>query len=695
MANRLADETSPYLLQHADNPVDWYPWGQEALGKARTQDKPIFLSIGYSACHWCHVMERESFEDERIAAFLNQRFVSIKVDREERPDLDAVYMSAVQALTGRGGWPLSVWLTPDGAPFFGGTYFPPTARQGMPSFLQVLEAVSQAWDARRADLHQTADALLAHVAGTDTPAGARRGAGAESVGTVRSGWRGLLDAAASDLHRTADRTNGGWGGAPKFPPPMVLEYLLARQTVKPEPGLQVDIEVTLDAMAAGGIYDHLGGGFHRYATDGYWLVPHFEKMLYDNAQLARCYLHAWQLLGKSRYRTVATETLDYLLREMRHPGGGFFSAQDADTAEGEGAYFGWTLDEVRRALAPAEADLIERTYGLTAQGNFEGRNLLHLSAAGKGADQSPALAAARARLLQVRETRPRPARDEKVITSWNGLALAAFAEAAACLDSPVYREAAVRAGEFVLGELGGGLDGARLGGAALVHSWKDGRSSGPAFLDDYACVAEGLLALYGCTFDERWFVAARALVDEMAERFARPAGGFYDTSLGHENLITRPRATYDSPTPTGTSMAAAVLLKTAAYTGEDRYRRLAEEALDSLADEAAAAPVMAGQWLSAALLAEEGATEVAIVGDLADSHGRALVGTFRDGFRPLAVVAARPSDAASRIPLLHGREPAPGVPAMAWVCRRSTCAPPVTEPTGLSALLAGPASAGN
>jgi uncharacterized protein len=702
MANHLADETSPYLLQHAGNPVDWYPWGEDALEKARTENKPIFLSIGYSACHWCHVMERESFEDERTAAFLNERFVSIKVDREERPDLDAVYMSAVQALTGQGGWPLSVWLTPDGAPFFGGTYFPPTARQGMPSFRQVLEAVSQAWDTRQADLHQTADAVRAHVAGAEDVEKARRGARAGGTGTALSGWRGLLDAAASELHRTADRTHGGWGGAPKFPPPMILEFLLAQQTVVSEPGLKVDIEVTLDAMAAGGIYDHLGGGFHRYSTDGYWLVPHFEKMLYDNAQLARCYLHAWQLLGRPRYRAVATETLDYLLREMRHPDGGFFSAQDADTAEGEGAYFSWTLDEVRRALAPAEADLVEQTYGLTVQGNFEGRNLLHL-AGGPAGSAAPAgdvaLAAARTRLLQVRETRPRPARDEKIIASWNGLALAALAEAAAGLDSPVYREAAVQAGEFILSRLGGagssgdGLGDADRSGVSLVHSWKDGRASGPAFLDDYACVAEGLLALYGCTFDERWFLAALALIDQMAERFRRPAGGFYDTSLAHENLITRPRATYDSPTPTGTSMAATVLLKMAAYTGEDRYRQLAEEALDSLADEAAAAPVMAGQWLSAALLAEEGATEVAIIGDLADPQGRALVDVFRGGLRPLAVLAARPAATASPIPLLLGREPEPGAPATAWVCRRSTCAPPVTDSAGLSSLLAGPASA--
>ena len=352
------------------------------------------------------------------------------------------------------------------------------------------------------------------------------------------------------------------------------------------------MEVTLDAMAAGGMYDHLGGGFHRYSTDGHWLVPHFEKMLYDNAQLARCYLHAWQLLGKPRYRVVATETLDYLLREMRHPQGGFFSAQDADTEEGEGAYFTWTPDEVRAALSAEEAAAVETTYGLTARGNFEGRNILHLPKEDSAAEREErALVAARAALLAIRDTRARPARDEKILAGWNGLALAAFAEAAVAFASPAYREAAERAGEFILSEL---MDGTGSGsptgsgngterGRRLLHSWKDGRKSGDAFLDDYACVADGLLALYGCTLEERWFAAARDLIDDLAERFPRPAGGFYDTSVDHENLITRPRAMYDSPTPTGNSMAATVLLKMAGYTGENRYRELAEDALDSLA----------------------------------------------------------------------------------------------------------------
>jgi uncharacterized protein YyaL (SSP411 family) len=690
MANHLSSESSPYLLQHACNPVDWYPWGPEALGRARSEDKPIFLSIGYSACHWCHVMAHESFEDEQIAALLNERFVSIKVDREERPDLDAVYMEAVRALTGQGGWPLSAWLTPDGEPFFGGTYFPPAPRQGMPSFRQVLEAISKAWDSRRADLAQTAAAVREHLRqDSDTPS-----AGGGAATTAAPSYAAILDRADEELHASVDRRHGGWGGAPKFPMPLVLEYLLARQTVFPQPQLELDLEVTLDAMAAGGMYDHLGGGFHRYSTDGYWLVPHFEKMLYDNAQLARCYVHAWQMLGKSRYRTVATETLDYLLREMRHSQGGFFSAHDADTAEGEGAYFTWTLAEVREALDPARAALIEKTYGLTPGGNFEGRSILYLpgefpAAGGSDRADEASLAQARAKLLGIRETRPRPARDEKIIAAWNGLALAALAEAAVALGASAYREAAEKAGEFILDQM---KMTAPAGGSAavasrLAHSWKDGRVSGQAFLDDYACVAEGFLALYRCTFDERWFLAARALADDLAERFRRPAGGFYDTSGEHEALIARPRAAYDSPTPTGNSMAATVLLKMAAYTGEDRYRRLAEDALASLAAVAAAAPVMSGQWLSAALLAHEGVVEVAIVGDTTGPAGGALLAAARDFFRPLAVVAAGPAGAASRIPLLQEREPQPGTKAQAWVCRHSTCAPPTADPAELTRLL--------
>ena len=715
MRNHLSSESSPYLQQHASNPVHWYPWGPEALEMARAKERPIFLSIGYSACHWCHVMERESFEDEATADLLNERFVSVKVDREERPDIDAVYMEAVQAVTGRGGWPLSVWLTPEGHPFYGGTYFPPSPRPGMASFRQVLEAVSRAWDERRADLLQTVAALSDHLRrDTARPGGTDLGDSISTLGPLTGASPGdcpdyaaILDRADQELHNTVDPHDGGWGGAPKFPQPLVLEYLMARMAVSPRPQLASDVEVTLDAMAAGGMYDHLGGGFHRYSTDGHWLIPHFEKMLYDNAQLSRCYVHAWQSLGKTRYRTVAVETLDYLLREMRHPEGGFFSAQDADTAEGEGAYFTWTLDEVRGALSPEEANRAEKAYGLTSKGNFEGRNILRLPRGFPTADpahqaEDEVLREARAKLLKIRETRPRPARDEKIIASWNGLALAAFAEAAVALESSSYRKAAEQAGEFILGQMfapavrsavrtgdtapaeGSGL-GSTAGAPRLHHSWKDGRVSGLGFLDDHACVAEGLLALYRCTFDERWFTAARELVDDLSQRFRRPAGGFFDTSQNHETLIARPRAAYDSPTPTGNSMAAAVLLKTAAYTGEHRYRESAVETLASLAGVADAAPVMSGQWLSAALVANEGLTEVSIVGG--GPEVAALFAAARDGFVPLVVVAAKPAGAISHIPLLAGRESQPGTAATAWVCRDSTCSAPTADPAELTRLL--------
>jgi uncharacterized protein YyaL (SSP411 family) len=394
--NRLAGEPSPYLQQHSENPVDWYPWSREAFVRAKQEDKPVFLSIGYSACHWCHVMERESFTDPDTAQYLNDHFVSIKVDREERPDLDAIYMQAVTMLTGRGGWPLSVWLTPDGAPFYGGTYFPPTPRFGMASFRQVLETLTAAWKNRRDDIEEAAGSLVAHLN--------RQSTGRESAGPAAgpapgraaehgagSPWGRLLAEAVAGLHAEFDPEYGGWGGAPKFPQPLVLDFLLARQADEPQPQVQAEIELTLDAMAAGGMYDHLGGGFHRYSTDDSWLVPHFEKMLYDNAQLARCYLHAWQMTGKPRYRAVVEHTLDYLLREMHHPRGGFYSAQDADSEGIEGAFFVWTPEQIRAVLPDAEAELFMNTYGVTAAGNFESANILHLvaPASGPGAPGNP------------------------------------------------------------------------------------------------------------------------------------------------------------------------------------------------------------------------------------------------------------------------------------------------------------------
>jgi len=681
--NHLAGESSPYLLQHADNPVDWYPWGEEALERARREDKPVFLSIGYSACHWCHVMERESFTDLPTAQYLNEHFVSIKVDREERPDLDAIYMQAVNAMTGRGGWPLSVWLTPDGAPFYGGTYYPPRPRYGMPSFRQVLEAVASAWSGRRQDLRDTALRLVDHL-GRDAEGPAAR----KLEPPLRSA---LIDEAVETLQRSFDPIYGGWGEAPKFPQPMVLDFLLARQAVSPRPDVGSALELTLDAMASGGIYDHLGGGFHRYSTDERWLVPHFEKMLYDNAQLARSYLHAWLRLKKSRYREVAEETLDYLLRRMRHPKGGFFSAEDADSEGKEGAFYVWTLEQVKELLTPEEAELFTATYGVTAQGDFEGANILHLAAGPSAQRESggplrraplsePLLASARHRLFQAREQRPRPARDEKVLAGWNGLALTALAEAARALGSDRYREAALAAGEFILDELVGPGD-------RLAHVWKDGAARGNGFLDDYASVIEGFLALYQATFAERWFVAAQALTDVMVQRFHRSAGGFYDTSDDHEALLVRPRSLHDSPTPSGNSLAATVLLKMAAYTGDGRYTRYAEETLGSATRLVTRAPMMFGQWLSALHLAESGVAELAVVGDLSSPVARDLLSVAGSSYRPDLVVAARPSGTRSALALLEGREPDAGAVATAWLCRGSTCLPPTSDPDELSVLL--------
>ncbi|OFW60076.1 MAG: hypothetical protein A2133_10390, partial [Actinobacteria bacterium RBG_16_64_13] len=578
MPNHLVGESSPYLLQHAGNPVEWYPWGPEAFRRARDEDRPVFLSIGYSACHWCHVMERESFTDPDTAALLNQHFVSVKVDREERPDLDAIYMQAVTSLTGRGGWPLSVWLTPDGAPFYGGTYFPPHPRYGMSSFGQVLGALAKAWSTQRSDLLQAASRLVEYLGQetTDMPT------------TIPK--EQLLTGAMQTLQHSFDRANGGWGQAPKFPMPLLLEFMLAERSTSPDGQLHTEIESGLDAMAAGGIYDQIGGGFHRYSTDEAWQVPHFEKMLYDNAQLARCYLHAWQLFRKTRYREVVEETLDYLLRDLSHDRGGFFSAEDADSEGREGAFFVWTPEQIRAALTTDEAELVERVYGVTAKGNFEGANVLHLAAGPQalGAD----LAAARAKLLRARSNRVRPARDDKILAGWNGLALAAYAEAARALGSERYLGAAIKTGEFIAEEL-------LQNGDRLAHSWKDGRRPGNGFLEDYAFVAEGLLALYQTTGVERWFAMARALTDAVIEHFRRPEGGFYDTSNDHEELIIRPRSMQDSPVPSGNSMMATVLLKMAAFTGGGRYWDLAEETLVSAAGIVEQAPGMCGQWLLA------------------------------------------------------------------------------------------------
>ena len=665
MPNRLAGETSPYLLQHANNPVDWLPWGPDALARAKLLDRPIFLSIGYAACHWCHVMERESFEDEATARYLNDHFVSVKVDREERPDLDQVYMGAVQAMTGGGGWPMSVFLTPDGKPFFGGTYFPDEPRHGMPSFRQVLEGVDRAWREDRTGVEaagaQLVSALVAQSRTEAAPDGPTDA---------------LLEAATAAIEASFDAVNGGWGRAPKFPQPMTIEFLLRRHVATGDGRPLAVARRSLDAMADGGIHDQLGGGFHRYATDARWLVPHFEQMLYDNAQLARVYLHVWWLTGDPRYRTVAQGTLDYMLRELRREDGAFAASQDADTEGEEGATFVWSADEVREVLGADAAEFVAH-YSVTDAGNWEGSNILERLAPSDEATEAR-LSRMRSQLLERRATRPQPARDDKALAAWNGLAIAALADGARD-GNDTYRAAAVRAAETILA-------GLRDADGSLGRSWKDGRASGTGVLEDYTHLADGLIALYEATFDERWFTTARELMEYVLAHFADPAGGFFDTSDQHERLVTRPKDVQDNAVPSGNAMAAHVLLRLHAWTGEGRYRDAAERALRTVVAYVARYPTGFAQWLVAMDGAVRPPVEIAIVGEPGDAAADALIGEVRRGYRPSQVVAITADPDASGIPLLHDRIAIEGRPT-AYVCRGFVCRLPVTTPDALRAEL--------
>jgi uncharacterized protein YyaL (SSP411 family) len=666
MPNRLANETSPYLLQHANNPVDWWPWSPDALARAKLLDRPVFLSIGYAACHWCHVMERESFENEATARYLNDRFIPIKVDREERPDLDQIYMGAVQAMTGGGGWPMSVFLTPEGRPFYGGTYFPDEPRHGLPSFRQVLEGVDHAWREQRGEIEQAGVRLV------DTLARQRAVPAGGEVSHA------LLEAAVASLERQFHQQHGGWGGAPKFPASATIEFLLRRHLATGDEGALAMARVTLDRMADGGIHDQLGGGFHRYATDAYWLVPHFEQMLYDNAQLARVYLHAWQSTGDARYAEVAAGTLDYILRELTTADGAFAASQDADTDGIEGKTFTWTAAEIREVLGD-EAPAFTAAYGVTDDGNWEGLTILsRVQPRGDDAAEER-LRSARARLFERRQSRSQPARDDKALAAWNGLAIAALAEGSCLSDGSRYRDAASQAADAILGGLRG-ADG-RLG-----RSWKDGRSSGQGTLEDYTHLADGLLALYEATFEERWFVAARELMDTVIARFADPAGGFFDTADDHERLIARPKEVQDNAVPSGNSMAALVLLRLAACTGEGNYRSIAEKSLSLVGALVGQYPTAFGNWLVAIELVLADVVEIAVIGDPSETATGRLLGPARSGFRPNQVIAATADPAASVIPLLHDRFALNGRPT-AFVCRNFACRQPVTEPEALEALL--------
>lgn len=677
MANRLQHETSPYLLQHANNPVDWYPWGDEAFAAARAQDKPVLLSIGYSACHWCHVMERESFENPHIADLMNQHFINVKVDREERPDIDAVYMAAVQMMTGQGGWPLTVFLTPDGKPFYGGTYFPPEDRPGLPAFPRILLAVADTYRNRRDELEQSADQLRDHLEQhfrwelPATPVSPR-----------------LLDTAASGLARQFDQINGGFGTAPKFPPPMTLEFLLRYRLRSGSDTALHMVDLTLEQMARGGLHDQIGGGFHRYAVDANWLVPHFEKMLYDNALLARVYILAYQATGHDFYRAVAEDTFAYILREMTAPDGGFYSTQDADSEGEEGKFYVWTPDELEAVLGPETAPIVARYFGVTPEGNFEGKSILHVpeppdvvaDAFDIGLDRlAEIIATARDQLYQARTQRVWPGRDDKILTDWNGLMLRAFAEGAIATGRRDLLDAAVRNATFLRTHL--------YRDERLLHSYKDGEATVPGYLEDYTALIAGLIALYEATFDAGWIAWARALTDRMlADFWDDEHGGLFDTPADGEALVARPKDTFDSATPSGNSLGAECLLRLALLLGEDRYRQRAMAILERFSSLVETHPSGFGQLLCAIDFAVAETREIAIVGDPGSPATQALLNVVQRPYFPHKVTALRHpdrDDEAAIIPLLEERVMLDNQPT-AYVCQNYACQQPVTDPEALA-----------
>jgi uncharacterized protein YyaL (SSP411 family) len=672
LPNRLAQETSPYLLQHKDNPVDWYPWGEEALSLAREQKKPILLSIGYSACHWCHVMERESFENEEIAAQMNRDFVSIKVDREERPDIDSIYMTAIQALAGHGGWPLTVFLMPDGKPFYGGTYFPPVDRGGMPGFPKVLTAVSEAYLNQKSDLEATTDRLLDQIRQT-TLAGQSPQALNEAD----------LTSAYVVLAAQADRDLGGLSGAPKFPQPMIYEFLLRHHVRTGEPESLEMVTTTLDAMAEAGIYDQAGGGFHRYSTDERWLVPHFEKMLYDNALLVRLYTHAYQVTGYSSYKRVVDETLRYALREMQTPDGLFYSAQDADSEGVEGKFFVWSPSELNDVLGPQDGQRMAAYFDVTEDGNFEGFSILNYTADLRGAlkDNGPGVQAfvdeAKARLYAARAGRVPPATDDKVLTAWNGLMVAALAEASAVLGNTEYANAATRCAETLLTVL-------RRDGR-LLRTYKDGIAKLNGYLEDYAFLTDGLLALHEATLEPGWLVEAIDLGKSMIELFwDRATGQFYDTGSDHEQLVVRPRDISDNAIPSGSSAACAVLLRLAVYTGDAEMHRLATESLRSARELMVRVPAGAGHWLSALDFYLGTTREVVIAGEPDDDATQALLREVYRHYLPNRVVmGVSGNEVLVELPLAEARETINGT-STAYVCENYACQMPTTDPAVLA-----------
>ncbi|MCQ3938589.1 MAG: thioredoxin domain-containing protein [Chloroflexi bacterium] len=678
MSNQLINESSPYLLQHAENPVDWHPWGEEALAKAKAEDKPIFLSVGYAACHWCHVMAHESFEDPETAALMNEYFVNIKVDREERPDIDAIYMQATVAMTGSGGWPMSVFLTPDLKPFYAGTYFPPVRRFNMPSFKDVLTGLANAWKHDRAEVESTGGKVSQHLQAQVKPQ-SREALTPEH-----------LNAIANAIRESYDWGYGGWGDAPKFPQPMALEFLLHHSALRKTDEYTKLIRHCLDAMARGGMYDVVGGGFSRYSTDNLWRVPHFEKMLYDNALLVRVYLHAWQVFKDPFYKRIAVETLEFIAREMTHTQGGFYSSLDADSEGEEGRFYVWTQDEIRDVLKD-DFEFFEAAYGITAKGNWEGKTVLQRAlddsslAARFHLDLETVqakLADAHSRLYTARAMRVRPATDDKILTAWNGLMLAAVAEASRVLESGSLlpttdqqtgqlQSLAVRSAEFLLSEL-------RPNGK-LRRAWRDGKTTNEVFLEDYAALILGLLELYQTDFNTRWFAAAKELTDEMIERFHDPEGGFFDTPHDGETLLLRPKELQDNATPSGNALACEALLKLAAFTDEGRYRDLAEESLKQVAGYLLRYPLGFARWLSAAENALGTMKQVAVLGEAGEENFERMLKAIQVEYRPGVVTAASPHPIKENSPALLKDRPMKGGRATAYVCEGFVCKLPATE----------------
>ena len=668
--NRLINETSPYLLQHSNNPVDWYPWGPEAINTAKQLNKPILLSIGYSACHWCHVMEKESFENDHIASIMNKNFVCIKVDREERPDLDSIYMTAVQILSGQGGWPMTVFLTPDCKPFYGGTYFPPEDRQGMPGFPKVLETISNAYISNRKDIENQTENLVGHIEQINL--------GTNNGETLNIN---LLHQAYNGIEKQFDHQFGGIGNQPKFPQPMIYEYLLRQYVQFGTPEALEITELTLDQMAKGGIYDQIGGGFHRYSTDNLWLVPHFEKMLYDNALLVKLYLHAYQITGKLLYRKVVEETLTYILREMTDESGGFYSSQDADSESIEGKFFIWKPQEIIDVLGKTEAEIVNSYYGVTESGNFEESNILHISSNESSLAEKYNLTTqnlqdivdqSKLKLLAAREHRIRPERDDKILTGWNGLMLAAFAEAGSILNRKDYVDIARKNATFIINNL--------HQNDRILRTYKDGLAKLNGYLEDYSFLISGLLSLHETTFEEKWLTEAIRLNESMINLFwDKGKECFYDTGNDHEQLVVRPRDLSDNAIPSGNSMATEILIRISIITGNTKLNDMAKKCLQSAKDLFVRFPTGAGQWLCSLDFFLSKPQEIVIIGNRDDSATEKLVTEIYRNYIPNRIVVGQKTEnnLLKGLPVFKGRESIKGNPT-AYLCENYVCRLPTT-----------------